>query len=707
VSAPRLWELVPAVHRVRDAEQGYPLRSLLGVMQREVDRLGDDVEQLYENWFVETCQDWVVPYLADLLGVRGLQDVTGRRRTQRGLVANTIAYRRRKGTAAVIEQLAADVTGWPARAVEFFQLLGWTQNVNHVRPGSGGTADVRLGASPELVGGPFDRAAHTAEVRHIDNGRGRHNIPYLGAFLWRLASYDLDGVQARPAAEEGRYLLSPLGLDTPLFNRPRAETDIGHLAEERNVPGPLRRRPLHDELAADRAAEDDDWFAPDDPVVAVTIDGALVPRDELAICNLEDGERLAPEGKVAIDPELGRLALEPGADVPDEVRVSYSYGFSGDLGGGPYDRRESLMEAIPEPGTIDWQMGVTADPPAGATELAGTLGEALAAYEEAGPKLGLIVLMDSSSNEEAVTIEVSGGATLVIAAARWDTELDPLDGLEKRVRGHFTPADVRPHVLGDVTVRGEPPEAGADAGRVVIDGLLIEGALTIADGQLGKLRLAHSTLVPPGGEPEPPAEESEPPAEESEPPAPTLALTQGNTGLDVEIVRSITGPIALGGDADDVTIRDSIVDADGALAIAAHDANLEAITVLGTSDFRSLHASDSIFTGRVTVERRQVGCVRHSYLPADSLAPRRYRCRPETSEEAARVVPAFTSETYGQPGYAQLAAEAPPEILTGADDEGEMGAFNFLESAHRLSGLHARLDEYLRFGLEAGVFFVT
>lgn len=697
MSAPRLWELVPAVHRVRDAEQGEPLRALLEVMQREVDRLGDDIEQLHDNWFVETCQDWVVPYIGDLLGVRGLQDVAGARRTQRGLVANTIAYRRRKGTAAVIEQLAADVTGWPARAVEFFQLLGWTQNVNHVRLGSGGTADVRLGASPELVGGPFDRAAHTAEVRHIDNGRGRYNIPYLGAFLWRLASYDIDGVRARPAAEPGRYLVSPLGLDTPLFNRPRAEADIGHLAEEKNVPGPLRRRPLHDELTVDRLAEDDDWFAPDDPVVAVVVDGARVERDELAICHLGDEERLAPPGKrVAIDPELGRLALAPGAPEPGDVRVSYSYGFSGDLGGGPYDRRDSLAAAIREPRTLDWQMGVIEDPPAGASELVDTLTGALAAYEAAQPRLGLIVLMDNSTYEEAVTIEVRPGATLVIAAATWDDELDPLDGLRKRVRGRFTPADVRPHLRGQVTVRGEPPAPGSDmaAGRLVIDGLLIEGGIAIADGRLGHLRLAHSTLVPRAATGTAPAEG-------------TLTVEAGNTGLDVEILRSITGPIALGGDADDVRIRDSIVDAAGGLAIDAHDADVEAATVLGSTVFRTLSATDSIFTGHVAVERRQAGCVRHSYLPADSLAPRRYRCRPARSEEAARVVPAFTSETYGHPGYGQLSAEGPSEIRTGAEDEGEMGAFNFLESAHRLSGLHARLDEYLRFGLEAGVFFVT
>ncbi|MFI1258880.1 hypothetical protein ACH4U6_34565 [Streptomyces netropsis] len=40
-------------------------------------------------------------------------------RSPRAEGAHTIAYRRRKGTAAALEQLTRDVTGWPARAVAF------------------------------------------------------------------------------------------------------------------------------------------------------------------------------------------------------------------------------------------------------------------------------------------------------------------------------------------------------------------------------------------------------------------------------------------------------------------------------------------------------------------------------------------------------------------------------------------------------------
>jgi hypothetical protein len=49
----------------------------------------------------------------------------------------------------------------------------------------------------------------------------------------------------------------------------------------------------------------------------------------------------------------------------------------------------------------------------------------------------------------------------------------------------------------------------------------------------------------------------------------------------------------------------------------------------------------------------------------------------------------------------------PPLICQGADDRAEMGAFHNLFQAQRQNNLSQRLVEYLRFGLEAGVFFAS
>ena len=120
----QLYNLLPAIHRVRDIEEGEPLRELLALITQQVGILEEDLEQLYDNQFIETCAPWVLPYIGDLIGYRSLHPIGPDQLTPRAEVANTIGYRRRKGTASVLEQLARDVTGWNARAVEFFQLLG-------------------------------------------------------------------------------------------------------------------------------------------------------------------------------------------------------------------------------------------------------------------------------------------------------------------------------------------------------------------------------------------------------------------------------------------------------------------------------------------------------------------------------------------------------------------------------------------------------
>jgi hypothetical protein len=71
------------------------------------------------------------------------------------------------------------------------------------------------------------------------------------------------------------------------------------------------------------------------------------------------------------------------------------------------------------------------------------------------------------------------------------------------------------------------------------------------------------------------------------------------------------------------------------------------------------------------------------------------------------LVPSFTAIRYGLPGYAQLRLGCPLQIRTGADDEAEMGAFHKLYQPQRVTNLGVRLDEYLRFGLEAGIFYAT
>jgi hypothetical protein len=71
------------------------------------------------------------------------------------------------------------------------------------------------------------------------------------------------------------------------------------------------------------------------------------------------------------------------------------------------------------------------------------------------------------------------------------------------------------------------------------------------------------------------------------------------------------------------------------------------------------------------------------------------------------VRPVFTSRRYGDAGYCQLNSYCPKEISSGADDQAEMGAFHDLFETQREGNLRSSLDEYLRFGLEAGILYAT
>lgn len=718
-----MYELLPAIYRIKDADLGGPLKALVGVLAGQASIVEQDIARLHRNWFIETCDEWVIAYIGELIGVRQLHTVSDATFSLRARIANTMAYRRRKGTAAMLEQLARDTTGWPARAVEFFQLLSTTQNHNHLRLQNLATPDLRHTDVLELLDTPFDTVTHSADVRHIASRRGKHNIPNIGLFLWRLEAYPLEGVTARAVADppDGRFTFSPLGNDAPLFNSPVPEIEVTHLAEEINVPAPLRRRALYDELEARRRSlaaseEPKAHYFDDDPVLRISVGTDVEPLkpEEILNCDLSDWH-LPPKKKTyeladgssvdlpiraAIDPKLGRITFSAGARVR-AAYVDYAYGFSGDLGGGPYDRSESVRELRALDGqralleAAAWRVGVSQTLPPVADKMFGTLAEAVDAWNQhpAGT-VGMIAVLDSRTYSEnlsgASRIKMPEGSQLLIYAA---------DLAKGQPIASAVPKEQRPHLNGDVSVVGTAPGDSEARGELILDGLLIEGDVTVLKGQLGSLRVQHCTIVPTKGE---------------------LEVHDDNDELIVRLRRTVCGQVTLPATVEQIYVTDCIIDGDGAAAVdaAGARADIESSTCFGSVDVQVLEASDSIFTDTVSATRHQEGCVRFCWLPEASSTPRRYRCQPElallaTSDPAeqkwirARLRPMFTSDVYGQPAYAQLAVNGPLEIRTGADDGSEMGAFDFLKQPQRETNLEVSLDEYLRFGLEAGVFFAT
>src|SRR5262249_31989476 len=147
------------------AQHPGPLESLLLLIAEQLAAVEEDLDQLYDNQFIETCAPWVIPYIGDLIGYQEVKGVAPAVASPRGEVAHTISFRRGKGTVLVLEQLARDVTGWGAHAVEFFKALATTQYMNHIRPGNFYAPDLRDWKPRVYIDTGFDRAAHNVDVR--------------------------------------------------------------------------------------------------------------------------------------------------------------------------------------------------------------------------------------------------------------------------------------------------------------------------------------------------------------------------------------------------------------------------------------------------------------------------------------------------------------------------------------------------------------
>jgi hypothetical protein len=168
----KLWNLLPAIYRVLDTDQlgaNGPLREMVNRIGATSAVLRQSIDRLWDNQSIETCDDWVIPYIAALVGTRLVQglDSSG----QRLDVANTISYRRRKGTVGLLEQLAHDISGWDAKVVEFFRRLGRTRHGLDPPVGPIGTPGSQLTTLHEAEGlvGPltFTHIGGFADLRNV------------------------------------------------------------------------------------------------------------------------------------------------------------------------------------------------------------------------------------------------------------------------------------------------------------------------------------------------------------------------------------------------------------------------------------------------------------------------------------------------------------------------------------------------------------
>ena len=261
LDADQLFALLPAVYRTRDATNGGQLQALFAVMAAQSGIVEDNIQQLYDDQFVETCAPWVIPYIGDLIGYNSIYEVASASSDSRAEVANTIGYRRRKGTLLALEQLSMDVSGRAVVVVEEFRRLITTESMRHVRPRHDATVNLRRGRALDRLGTAFDVCNRTIDVRRIAprvrdvpdpdtapldialHGPGRFNIPDIAIHLWRWQSWPVTNAPAFVVGG-GRYMFSPLGNNMPLFSKPTVRIAFTSLATRLDVPEPIGRHEL-------------------------------------------------------------------------------------------------------------------------------------------------------------------------------------------------------------------------------------------------------------------------------------------------------------------------------------------------------------------------------------------------------------------------------------------------------------------------------
>jgi hypothetical protein len=720
----RLYAQLPAIYRTRDADNGYPLRALVNLLASQAFLLRDNIDQLYHDLFIETCASWVIPYIGDLVGASSVYKIGAAVQDRRAEVANTIGYRRRKGTLLALEQAAMDVSGMPAAAVEFFKRLITNESMKLVRPAHAATLNLRDGAALDRLDSAFDALSRTVDVRRIVprvraaptpdptpleitlHGGGKYNIPNIGVYLWRWKPRPVLNAPAFPV-DARRFLFSPLGQNMPLFNLPPARASFSRLTTRLDVAQPISRREFADNLRLARQHPSLSAFYGPRLAIQLFADGAPVDLQQICIRDLSDAgagqwNGCTANAKIAIDPELGRIQFGAGVTAPRQLRVNYVYGFPADLGGGPYARSVGLESLAPANFTFHAVVGSASFP---------TLESAVASWNHLQPgATGLIALPAFESYAIALTgasaISLPAGSRLYIAAGQIEEGGVPaLSDSCVTLRGSM-----------EICGKSVPASGGAPApaGQVVFSGLWISGSVEIW-GEPSNVQFADCTLVPGislnrDGLPSAPGDPS---------------IVVGVPGTSLSLTRSIGGPIAAVSGAA-ARICSSIVDSSSPCAVAyagadlaseGADLHIEDSTVVGKVwAHATTLASNTIFFARLArhdpwkaalwSSRRQTGSVRFCFLPADAITPTRFHCLPPDPASEELLLSKFVSLQFGGPSYALLSGEVPLAVWTGADNGSQMGAYKNLQETEAVRNVQLRAPEFLPFNLEAGIFLI-
>ncbi|HTJ46390.1 MAG TPA: hypothetical protein VL463_30000 [Kofleriaceae bacterium] len=722
--AEKLWELVPSLHKHEDgiAERPGTLRAFIELVAEQAALLRRSHDRLWDDAFIDLCDDWAVPYIGDLVATRMVSALN--KRGRRVDVAKTIYYRRRKGTPRVLEELIADITGWEGKVVESFRFLARCAHrldppiAERVDP-SPGWADLRSPRLGEMAGGPWDPFAHTPDVRRSRGVDGRWNIPKITFHLFRLAAIPLREVTPFARAGGKTFTFDPSGRDVQVFmprlRDERFAWDRWQSALPWQVPGPMGCRVLgHAEYVIDEtlgpallaAGVTPGAVGELAPVVGERFPTEAALHEWLATIvdaghrtellqpanydRIRAGALIDDCGKAALWTDA--IAVYPTGGLPVRRERMSAAGLDPwtppdpdhDLLVDPVRGRFSLASAPPIATAVrvDYVAGFGGGLGAGGTDRRKGLIDAPDVTVPAAPPGGgtidaAIFPVDPITTNVVGSVEVPDSATYGVTG-------DPSE-IERLViqAANFE----RPYVrISDDWIFTAAAGVGA---TLVIDGLWIgarPAAALIVRGAWTEIVLRHVTLDPGGTDTDGAT-------------LPPVALWIEGSVDHLVIDQSIAASIGTrsGGEIAELTVTDSILDAQrtgaDAIALTPGDVEMRRTTVLGAITVDRLDASEVLVTGHVEVTDTQDGCFRFSSAPAGSRLPHPYRAVEWSGG------PVFASTRFGDAGYTWLADSAPEELRRGGEGGVEIGAWSSALNAIKEDSLLRKVEEYLPFGL--------